>query len=269
MDYLLLGPEEGEKAEWLQNEKNKVLNAHPDAEVYQIYTGDDDKRDISLILSQNSLFSSFRLVIIKQYEQRSGNDRITTAVSEYLKTSHEDAELIIISSEKSTAKIPKDIVNGIGKDGTMFFWEMFEDRKRDWIRAAFRNEGLTVTPEAVEEILFSVENNTQDMKVLVNALTLYFKADGSKREITDEDINQYAVKTRGEDGYTLFQAVSECDLEHSLLIAKTIAEVDSSAVTRAFAVLVSRFRLLEACWNMRAEGKGMDVIAKSVTALSP
>ena len=41
MDYLLLGPEEGEKNEWLQNEKKRVLTLFPDAEVHQFYAGDD------------------------------------------------------------------------------------------------------------------------------------------------------------------------------------------------------------------------------------
>ena len=33
MNYLLLGPEEGEKNEWLKREKEKVLREHPDAAV--------------------------------------------------------------------------------------------------------------------------------------------------------------------------------------------------------------------------------------------
>ena len=270
MDYLLLGPEEGNKADWLENEKKKVLKAHPDTEVHQFYMGDDEKRDISLIFSQNSLFSDFRLLIVKQYEQRGARDKLTPVIIDYLSSPHEDAELIILSSEPSSARIDKKITSAIGKEGTVMFWEMFDNDKRRWIRSAFRSEGLSVTDEAVDEILLSVENNTQDMKMLVNSLSLYFHlSDKDKKTVTEEDIGQYAVRTRGEDGYTLFQSIAGCDLEHSLVIMRAIAESDSQGVARAFSVLVSRFRLLESCLIMKAAGKSMDETAKTVSALSP
>ena len=270
MDYLLLGPEEGNKADWLDKEKKRVLKEHPDAEVHQFYMGDDDRRDASLTFSQSSLFSDFRLLIVKQYEMRAGRDKLTPVIIEYLSEPHEDAELIILSSESSTAKIDKKITQAIGKEGTVMFWEMFDSDKRRWIRQAFRQEGLSVTDEAVDEILLSVDNNTQDMKALVSSLALFFRlTDKGKKTVTDEDIGQYALRTRGEDGYTLFQSVAAKDLEHSLLIMRSIASSDSQAASRAFSVLVSRFRLLEACHQLRASGQSMDDIAKNAVALSP
>ena len=131
MDYLLLGPEEGEKNEWLADEKKRVLAQHPDAEVHQFYAGDDTGEAISSVLSQSSLFSSFRLVIVKQFENRSGKDGIAKAIEDYLKARQDDAELIIVSSEKSQMKIPKPILDGIGKDGVKMFREMFEN-SRSW-----------------------------------------------------------------------------------------------------------------------------------------
>ena len=76
MDYLLLGPEEGEKNEWLADERKRVLAKFPDAEIHQFYVGDDTGEAVSSVLSQSSLFSSFRLVIVKQFENRSGKDGI-------------------------------------------------------------------------------------------------------------------------------------------------------------------------------------------------
>ena len=70
MNHILLGPEEGLKAEWLEEEKKKVLSAHPDAEIRSIYVGDDKGEDLDAVLSQATLFSSFRFVIIRQYELR-------------------------------------------------------------------------------------------------------------------------------------------------------------------------------------------------------
>ena len=267
MDYLLLGPEEGNKADWLENEKKKVMKAHPDCEVHQFYIGDDDRRDASVTFSQSSLFSDFRLLIVKQYELRGARDKLTPVIIEYLSTPHEDAELIILSSEPSAAKIDKKITSAIGKEGTVMFWEMFDSDKRRWVRNAFRKEGFSVTDEAVEEILLSVDNNTQDLKSLVVSLSLFFQlSDKGKTEITEDDIGQYALRTRGEDGYTLFQQVAALDLEHSLQIMRSIAEQDSTGASRAFSVLVSRFRLLESCHRIRAARGDM---AKDAYALSP
>ncbi len=270
MDYLLLGPEEGEKNEWLQNEKKRVLTLFPDAEVHQFYAGDDTGEAISSVLSQSSLFSSFRLVIIKQFENRSGKDGIAKALEDYFKAKQDDAEVIIVSSERSQAKIPKTILDGVGKDGLKFFWEMFENRKRDWIASAFRKEGFAIGSDAIEEILFSTENNTQDMKNLVSSLSLYFRATApSKSEITLDDIETYAIKTRGEDGYTLFAAIAERDTEHALLIMKTILESDSYGAIRAFSVLTSRFRLLESALEMKERGMSIERISENAEYLSP
>ena len=270
MDYLLLGPEEGEKNEWLADERKRVLAKFPDAEIHQFYVGDDTGEAVSSVLSQSSLFSSFRLVIVKQFENRSGKDGIAKALEDYFKAKQDDAEVIIVSSEKSQVRIPKPILDGVGKDGVKMFWEMFENKKRDWIAAAFGKEGFAITADAVEEILFSTENNTQDMKSLVTSLSLYFKAtDPDKRQVTIDDIEQYAIKTRGEDGYTLFSAIAEADTEHALLIMKTILESDSYGAIRAFSVLAARFRLLEAALEMRGRGIGMDAIAANAEYLSP
>ena len=51
MNHILLGPEEGLKADWLNEEKKRVLAEHPDAEVHLIFVGDDKGEDLDSILS--------------------------------------------------------------------------------------------------------------------------------------------------------------------------------------------------------------------------
>ena len=270
MNYLLLGPEEGEKNEWLKREKERVLKEHPDAEIHSFYTGDDDGAAVSAVMSQPSLFSSFRYAVIRQYEARTGKDSITDAIISFLRSGQSDAELVIVSSEKSEVRISKEILSRIPKENRLMFWEMFDSKKREWIAGAFRKEGFSIDAEGIEEILFSTENNTADMKNLVNSLSLYFHAvKPDKKAITAEDIEQYAVKTRGEDGYTLFAAIADGDLEHAILIMKTLEETDSYAAVRAFSIITQRFRLLESCLQMRKQGLSMDMIAKDASCLSP
>ena len=173
MNYILLGPEEGQKSDWLENEKKRVLKEHPDAEILQIYVGDDKGDDLDAALSQPSLFSSFRFVIIKQYENRSAKDTFDKAIMDFLSSGLTDAEFVIISSEKSQSRIRKEII-GSKNVSVIMFWEMFDSQKKDWIKAAFQKEGFYIGAEAIDEVLFSVDNNTAEMRNLVSALSLYF-----------------------------------------------------------------------------------------------
>ncbi len=255
MNYILMGPEEGLKADWLQNEKKRVLSEHPDAEIHTLFVGDDKGEDLDAALSQPSLFSSFRFVILKQYENRTPRDTFDNALIQFLNSGQTDAEFIILSTEKSKAKLNKEIIKDENLVTVQFFWEMFDNQKRDWIRNAFQREGYRIGNDAVEEILFSVDNNTAEMKNLVTAISMYFhQADKEKTSITVEDIEKYSLQTRGEDGGTLFQAIADGDLSRSLSILSSIISSDSQAAQKAYSVLVTRFRTLESFEMLRAKG---------------
>ena len=269
MNYILLGPEEGQKSDWLENEKKRVLKEHPDAEILQIYVGDDKGDDLDAALSQPSLFSSFRFVIIKQYENRSAKDTFDKAIMDFLSSGLTDAEFVIISSEKSQSRIRKEII-GSKNVSVIMFWEMFDSQKKDWIKAAFQKEGFYIGAEAIDEVLFSVDNNIAEMRNLVSALSLYFhsSSDG-KTEITTEDIRKYALQTRGEDGLTLFQAIADGDLEHAESIASSIILSDSTATGRAFQTVIQRFRQLESFEILKASGNGEEYAFQNADSLSP
>ena len=128
MNYFLLGPEEGQKADWLSEEKKRVLSEHPDAEIHQIFVGDDKGEDLDAALSQQSLFSSFRFVIVKQYENRTARDTFDKAIISFLESGMDDAEFVVISSEKSSTKLGKKITDSKNVSVIMF-WEMFENHK--------------------------------------------------------------------------------------------------------------------------------------------
>lgn len=269
MNYILLGPEEGLKADWLSEEKKKVISAHPDAEIHQVFVGDDNGDNLDSILSQPSLFSSFRLVIVKQYENRTAKDNFDKAIIDFLSSGSTDAEFIILSSEKSKSKINPRIANNRNVS-IQIFWEMFDSQKRDWITREFAKEGFRIGKEAIDEILFSVDNNTQDMKNLVTSLALFFHAtDKNKTEILPDDIDKYSLQTRGEDGNTLFQAIAEKDMEHAESIVSSLLLSDTSAPGKAYSVLVTKFRLLESFELLKAKGMNEKEAFENADALSP
>ena len=271
MTYLLFGPEDGLKADWLADEKKRVLSAHPDAEVHQLFVGDDRGEDLEAVLMQPSLFSTIRFVIVKQYENRTAKDGFEKAVVSFIESGGDDAELIVISSEKSKSKVSQKIQKAPeSKVRIIFFWELFDSQKRTWIRNAFQKEGFSITADAVSELLYSVDNNTAEMRNLVSAISLYFNASGrGGGEITSDDIRKYSVQTRGEDGSTLFQAIAESDLDHAEAIIASILSTDSAAPVRAFSTVVSKFRMLESFESLKAEGYHDERAFSEADCLSP
>lgn len=264
--YILLGPEEGEKNQWIQNMRQRVLADHPDAECYTFFGGDEDQSSFVSAISQNSLFASFRFIVLKHFENVKKTDEMCQAAIEAAKEGQEDLVFVIVSSESSASSVPKELVNAAGKENTITFWEMKEDQKKSWIRERCRKEGFQISQDAVEEILSSVDNNTQEMKNLVLSITTFLRLQNKgARVIETDDVEAYSARTKGENGYTLFRAVGEGDLEHSLLIVQSILLNDSREVIPAVTVLANMFRRLENCLELKAARKSEDQIWKEAT----
>lgn len=266
--YILLGPEEGEKQNWLDREKKRILSEYPDAEMHAFFGGEDEGNMLSEVLSQSSLFSSFRFAVVKHFENAKKTDILYQAIADFMEEDAEDAELVIISSETNLTSFPKQ-AQKLKKENVITFWELREDEKKNWIRGYCRKEGFVISQAAINEILDSVDNNTQEMKNLVSSIILFLRlSDKGKSTIDLEEIETYSSRTKGETGYTLFRAVAEGDLEHSLLIVSSILLYDQREMIPAFSVLSNQFRLLEACLKMRGERKSEAEIFKNVSYIS-
>ena len=268
--FLLLGPEEGEKAEFIKREKDKIRSLYPDFEDYVFFGGDEDGGGLSSALSQSSLFSSYRFVVLKHYENVKNTDETYMALDDFGSNSQDDCTLIVTTTETSSANLPKALVSLAGKENTIVFWEMFDNEKRRWIREFSSREGYRITEDAIDEILSSVDNNTQEMKNLVGSITNFLKIQKSENKTIDlETIEAYSVRTKGENGYSLFRAIGEGNLEKALLSVQSILLNDSRDMIPALSVLATSFRRLEACITMRNDGKSEKEIFDSVTFVSP
>ena len=268
--FLLLGPEEGEKAEFIKREKDKIRSLYPDFEDYVFFGGDEDGGGLSSALSQSSLFSSYRFVVLKHYENVKKTDETYSSLDDFGSNAQDDCTLIVTTTETSSANLPKALVSLAGKENTIVFWEMFDNEKRRWIREFSSKEGYRITEDAIDEILSSVDNNTQEMKSLVGSITNFLKIQKSENKTIDlETIEAYSVRTKGENGYSLFRAIGEGDLEKALLSVQSILLNDSRDMIPALSVLATSFRRLEACITMRNDRKSEKEIFDSVTFVSP
>ena len=108
------------------------------------------------------------------------------------------------------------------------------------------------------------------MKNLVSSITNFLRIQNNgTRQITLDTIEAYSVRTKGENGYSLFSALAEGNLEKALMIVSSILLNDSRDLIPALSVLSISFRKLEAALMMKKERKSEDDIFRNVTFVSP
>ena len=266
--YLLLGPEEGDKKERLDEIKNELRSAYPELEEESYYASDDSALSVLSSLRQPSLFSTYRLITVNHLELAKKDSALIKGLKEYVKTPEEDVCLIMISSD-STSFFTADEEKKIEKT---VFYEEFESNKINWIKNTFRKNSFAVTEDAVEEILSSVENNKAEMKNLIDLISSYYRGkDEGKKVIDGDDVASVVTREKGENGYTLFKAVAKRDLEEALMIVSSIALNDPMRLIGTLSTLLGEFRIVENAIYLREKGltdKEIQKEAKAITTSS-
>ena len=183
------------------------------------------------------------------------------SLAEYLKKPSATATLIIISSENS---ISKKIDGLIAKDARHVFWEMFEDKKREWIENYIRKSGLDIADDAIEMLLELVENNTNDLKIVCDQLIRYFlemiqqnlgdQYSHRPPEITSQDIDRFIYHSRRENVFTLFERIAYRDLSGALEILSALRLGGEAEPVALYAGLLWQFRRLYSFIANKREG---------------
>lgn len=213
--HILLGPENGEKKEFISKLEKNISKSFGEPEKYRFYPYDTEVGEIVSIMKNGSLFSSHKMVTISNCEDIKKKNAIDQLV-EYCKSPSDDVTLILVSDAN---KIDTKIEKAIPATQKKIFWEMFENRKKDWVISFFRKKNLTIEYNAVELLLEMIENNTDSMKNDCEKLAFYFK-EGAR--ITEEDIENFLYHSREENVFTLFEKICRRDLESSLDVLNSI-----------------------------------------------
>lgn len=263
--YLLLGPEEGDKKDKLEEIRRAIFAFDPDMEEESYYAGDDSASQILQTLRQPSLFSSTRLITINHLELVKKDSPLIKGLKEYVKDAEDDVFLIMISSDSTsffTAAEEKNLEKSI-------FYEEFERDKINWIRTTFKKQLFAVTEDAIEEILSSVENNKAEMRALIELLCSYYRnRDENKKVIDGDDVATVITREKGENGYTLFKAVAKRDLEEALMIIKSIALNDPSRLISTLSTLTVEFKTTENAIALKERGLSEKEIQKEAKGIA-
>lgn len=255
--WLFTGPEIGERNNALLKLKKELTKKYGEPDSHVFYAGDSEMREVISILQNGNLFASSRFAVLKNAELIKKKEDIE-AVLNWAKAagqSGETAFLVLISDEIS---INKSIESAVPKNHKQIFWEMFENKKHEWIRNFFAKEQLGINNEAAEAILELVENNTEALKTACSHIVLFFDKGST---ITAEEIEKLLAHNKEESVFTLFDALTYSDLEGALSIMQKLLLSKNTSPIQIAAGLVYCFRRLYDWHTAHMENPSMDDFA--------
>lgn len=236
--YLLLGPEEGEKNAFIKGLKKGIAKLDSDFEQFVFYPYETSMSEIVGMLKNGSLFSSRKLVILKNGEAVKREE--AKLLAEYLKAPNEEVCLVIVSNSLER-DIAKPVASAIPKAQKKIFWELFENQKRSWLLQYFRRADVELSSEGMELLLELVENNTREMKTACDQLILFF---GKGSCITEEDVESFIYHSKEENVFTLFGKIAELDFSASIETLRKLLLSGDNHPVQLYAGLLWQFKRL-------------------------
>jgi DNA polymerase-3 subunit delta len=251
--FLFLGPEIGEKQDAIDELRSRLKGKH--FEEQSFYAGETPASAMVSVLQNGSLFSDCRLVFIKSAESLKKEE--VNPLAAYMKEPQNDTTLILMSESVSLAKALESAVPPANK---RIFWELFENRKRDWVSGFFRREGYRISEDGIEAILELVENNTDALRRECSHLMLFV---GKDRTLSDQDVEKWLSHTREESVFTLFSRIAEGDFSRSVEILHTLIMAKESPIAIMMG-LASCFRKLRDYLALLGSGGANDAEFKRI-----
>jgi DNA polymerase-3 subunit delta len=215
---LFLGPELGEKQDAVEDIRRSMNTRYGAApEETSFYAGETPAGEIVSVLRNGSLFADARLIFIKNAGALKKKDDLELLAS-YMGSPQDDTTLILVSDEIS---VDKGLEKPLRKEDKRIFWELFENKKTEWVSNFFRREGYRITDGGIEAVLELVENNTDSLKRECSRLMLFL---GKDQPVGEADVERWLSHSREESAFTLFSRISEGDFSRALEILHTLLE---------------------------------------------
>ncbi len=254
--WLFTGPEVGERNDARKKVLDSLQKKYGDVETHSLYFGDSSMGELISLLQNGSLFSSAKFVTLKSAELIKKKEDIEMLL-EWIKSAEKNGDgnsafLVLISDEISVAK---KISDAVPKTQQKVFWEMFENKKQDWVRNFFRKENIQIDEDAVAALLELVENNTDALKTACSNLALFFEK-GS--QLSSDEIEKVLAHNKEETPFSLFDALSFGNLEAALSINQKLLLAKNSSPIQIIAGLSYCFRRLNDWHRLHSESGYLD-----------
>lgn len=255
--YLYTGPEFGERKDAVLDLRKKAEKKFGSIDYHQLYTTDVSFSEVLSLLRNGNLFVPARFVVLRGVESIKKKDDIELLAKwcdEMKKTQAEDVCFVLVSDETS---VDKKLEALVPKEHRKIFWEMFEDRKEQWLESYFRKNGYRLEEDAIGLILSLVENNTEALK---NECSRFFVCFEKDHIIDCEDVEAVLAHNREESAFTLFDAMAAIDhddrsrLAEALSILQKLRNSKDSGAVQIIAGLTWCFRKLKVWHRLASEG---------------
>ena len=255
--FLYIGQEFGLRNEAIENYKTSVEKKFGSLDYHLLYAQDVSIGEVISILQGGSLFANARFVVLRNAELIKNKEDIELLrnwITGIKNQSYEDAFLFLVSDENS---VDKKLENLVPKENKQIFWEMFENKKEEWISNFFSKNGYKIQDEAVSAILEMIENNTEALR---NECSRFFLCFEKGHIITEEDVEDILSHNREESPFSLFNSITDytksdsARLENALLILQKIRNSKESNGIQFIAGLTWCFRKLKLWFEINPNG---------------
>lgn len=228
--YLLLGQENFDKNEYLNNLKSGILKNTFEEEIS--FSCEENKGSILLNLLENkSLFSSSRLLIAQEA------DKINSSLIKLIIKNYKNSQdtLVLISEENKLASWEN--CREITSEKKVFY-SLSETDKKGFLSRLAQQYKKKLTSQALD---FFIIMAGDDKITLERMASLIFPRLPENKVIEEKELEDFLNHSRTESPYSLFHAFLEGNLSLSLLRLESLLQSKTEAIS-----LISLF-----LWQMR------------------
>ena len=248
--HLLLGPELGQKADFVAQIIAAAESGGGEIEVLRTFPYDTDLVDLVATLRTPGLFTSHRVVVLQEVQDlRAGNQ--LDALSGY-GAEPAAASTLVLTSSGMARDLPAALPRMVAKARTRIFWEMFENQRESAVQRAFRSRNLRIDADACALILELAPADGAALEELCGSLAGFFPP---STFVAVEDIEQYLYHSREETVFSLFDRVVARDLQGCLETLTTLLLARRGDAIQIVAMLHSQFGRLIRFKELLAERK--------------
>ena len=248
--HLLLGPELGQKADFVAQIIAAAESGGGEIEVLRTFPYDTDLVDLVATLRTPGLFTSHRVVVLQEVQDlRAGNQ-----LDALLGYGAEPASVstLVLTTGGMARDLPAALPRMVPKARTRIFWEMFENQRENAVQRAFRARGVRLDAEACALILELAPADGAALEELCGSLAGFFAPNSF---VAVEDIEQYLYHSREETVFSLFDRVVARDLQGCLETLTTLLLARRGDAIQIVAMLHSQFQRLIRFKELLAERK--------------
>lgn len=257
--YLLLGPEKGLREDFI----SKIKTSFGAAEVSRFYAFEDYEEELFAQLNNHDLFAERKLVILDEAQEIKTKEK-SKPIAEYIKNPSDSVMFLIMSTE---LYINADIMAAVPDQQNQIvkFYELFENKKNEWLQNFFKRNKLSITSDACAAIIEKVENNIQEFESVCSQMVVYASTIEGKTGISEEDVDDFLSHTRQESEFSLFSYIAQGRLESAIECLQTLLHTnDTSSMAAVVASrLANYFRRTYSIHMCIAQGKSADEALKT------